>query len=554
MPIFRRAAAVVISASLLASSAPMAQADAYNGTPKLVIMLVFDQFRGDYLDRYRADFKAKNGWNLFLRQGAHFTDCYYDYANLITAAGHSTIGTGAYTDGHGIGLNEWYEPGPDGKQHQVSSVDDPRYTLVGAPKGVAVSPGASPQNETASTVGDELVVATQGKARVYGVSFKDRAAILTSGHAQKAAFWTDHDSGQWMTSSYWLKSLPAWVVAFNDGHRQAQARKESSVATGSFYEKVGRTPASVSYQLDFAKALIQNEHLGANPAGVTDMLTLSISSTDILGHATGPDSPEQRAMIDTADTQLDSFFTWIDSTIGLSNVVITFTGDHGVAPSIQTAQSYGLPARSMRAADLQGSVEKSLHERFKPSGTVKYVLAYDQPWIQIDPAAFKAQGIGEADAENATRDAVEAYLATEAATEGAVTNTAGNRVPDPVRTQFVYTITQLRTGAVPDTDYGRRELHSYTPRLGWGVHLNLGAYQYGGYPTGATHYSANSYDRHVPLDIFGAGVQPGTYHGVVAPVDIAATLASMLRINRPSAAVGKVLTEALKPDVAQVQP
>ncbi|MGI4852984.1 MAG: alkaline phosphatase family protein [Janthinobacterium lividum] len=550
MQILRRLATAALCASVFAASTPASHADAYEGSPKLVIMLVFDQFRGDYLDRYRGDFHAKNGWNLFLRQGAHFTDCYYDYANLITAAGHSTIGTGAYTDGHGIGLNEWWEPGPDGKQHQVSSVEDPRYTLVGVPKGTPDSPGASPKNETASTLGDELVAATQGKARVYGVSFKDRAAILTSGHTQKAAFWTDHDSGDWITSTYWLQALPTWVTTFNDGKRQAQARAEGGVATGSFYEKLGRTPASVSYQLDFAKALIQNEHLGANPAGATDLLTLSISSTDILGHAYGPDSPEERAMIDAADGQLDSFFTWLDSTVGLQNVVVTFTGDHGVAPSIQTAQSYGLPARSLKPADLQNAIEQSLQQRFKPTGTVKYVLGYDQPWIQIDPAPFTAQGISEADAENATRDAMEQYLSAQALKEAAAKPT-GSRQPDPVRTQFISTISQMKAGLLPDTEYGRREMRSYTPRMGWGVHFNLGAYQYGGYATGATHYSANSYDRHVPLDMFGAGVQPGTYHGVVAPVDIAATLASMLRINRPSAAVGKVLTEAMKPDVTE---
>ncbi|MGI4759011.1 MAG: alkaline phosphatase family protein [Janthinobacterium lividum] len=550
MQIFRRAATAVLCASIFAASTPVSHADAYTGSPKLVIMLVFDQFRGDYLDRYRADFKAKNGWNLFLRQGAHFTDCYYDYANLITAAGHSTIGTGAYTDGHGIGLNEWWEPGPDGKEHQVSSVEDPRYTIVGAPQGAPVSPGASPKNEMASTLGDELVVATQGRARVYGVSFKDRAAILTSGHTQKAAFWTDHDTGNWVTSTYWLKSMPTWVTTFNDGKRQAAARKEANVPTGSFYEKVGRTPASVSYQLDFAKALIQNEHLGANPAGVTDLLTLSISSTDILGHAMGPDSPEERVMIDAADGQLDSFFSWLDSTVGLQNVMVTFTGDHGVGPTIQTAQSYGLPARSLSPAGLVTAVETLLEQRFKPAGTVKYVLGYDQPWIQLDPAPFIAQGVSEVDAETATRDAMEGYLAGQATKEAAAPST-GSRQPDPVRTQFISTISQMKAGLLPDTDYGRREMHSYTPRMGWGVHFNLGAYQYGGYATGATHYSANSYDRHVPLDMFGAGVQPGTYHGVVAPVDIAATLASMLRINRPSAAVGKVLTEAMKPDTAK---
>ncbi len=544
-----RCAAVLLG--FLSLVHPAAHASAYDGSPKLVIELVFDQFRGDYLDRYRADFKARNGWNLFLQRGAHFTDCYYDYANLVTAAGHSTIGTGAYTDGHGVPLNEWYETGRDGKPHQVTSVEDDRYHLVGVPKGTADAPGASPKNELASTLGDELVLATQGKARVFGISFKDRASILTSGHAQQAAYWTDHDTGQWITSTYWVKALPDWVSAFNRGERIAQARREAGVASGSFYDKVGRTPASVSYQLDFARALIEHERLGQNTAGVTDLLTLSISSTDLLGHAVGPDDPALRAMIDTADTQLDSFFTWLDSTVGLRNVVITFTGDHGVAPTIAAATSYGMPARSMPTKPFQDALETALEAHFKPSAAGKYVLGVDYPWIQLDAAVFSASGISEADAEGVAASAVYAYLQTLTPGDTPAAGAPGGRLPAPVRAQFVYTALQMRTGTVPDTDYGRRELHSYSPRMGWAVHLNLGAYQYGGYETGATHYSANSYDRHVPLDIAGPGIHPGTYHGVVAPVDIAATLASMLRINRPSAAVGRVLTEALQPEVSR---
>lgn len=289
---------------------PELRADAYDAQPKLVVVLVFDQFRGDYLDRYRADFKSKNGWNLFLKQGAHFTDCYYDYANLVTAAGHSTIGTGAYTDGHQISLNEWYEPGPDGKLRQISSVADDRYKLVGAPAGTKDLTGASAHREMATTLGDELVLATGGRARVYGVSMKDRAAILTSGHATKGAFWIDHDTGTWVTSTYWMTQLPAWAAEFNASGRAERARKESAVDDGSFYEKVGKSAASVSYQLDFAKALIVGEKLGRNPDGVTDMITISVSSTDINGHAFGPDDPSPRELIVQSDMLLDLFFTF----------------------------------------------------------------------------------------------------------------------------------------------------------------------------------------------------------------------------------------------------
>ena len=233
MPMITRLFAVF---TLIGFCAPASYADAYDAKPRLVVILVFDQFRGDYLDRYRAEFRSKNGWNLFLKQGAHFTDCYYDYANLVTAAGHATIGTGAYTDGHGIPLNEWYEPGPDGQPHQVSSVADNRYSLVGAPAGTKDLTGVSAHWEMATTLGDELVLATGGRARVFGVSMKDRAAILTSGHATRGAFWVDHDTGAWETSTYWMKELPSWAVQFNASDHAAIARKESGVSQGSFYE------------------------------------------------------------------------------------------------------------------------------------------------------------------------------------------------------------------------------------------------------------------------------------------------------------------------------
>jgi hypothetical protein len=534
--------------SLIMWCVPGVRADAYDAKPKLIVVLVFDQFRGDYLDRYRAEFKAKNGWNLFLKQGAHFTDCYYDYANLVTAAGHSTIGTGAYTDGHEIPLNEWYEPGPNGEMRQVSSVADDRYRLVGAPAGTKDLTGASAHREMASTLGDELVLATGGKARVYGVSMKDRAAILTSGHATKGAFWIDHDTGTWVTSSYWMTQLPSWAAEFNASRHTEEARKESGVEEGSFYEKVGRSAASVKYQLDFAQALIAGEKLGQNPAGVTDMITISVSSTDINGHAYGPDDPSQRELIIRSDALLDAFFTFLDKTVGLTNVMVAMTGDHGVATSQKAGDAMGMPVLDFPPKQFTVPLETMLEEKYPLKGKGAYVLQMDNPYLLLNRPAFEAAGVGEEEAENVTKAMVEQIFAGFSSKDSS--GAAVERQKEPPTITHIFTSKQMREGKLPDTQHGRLVAHSFSPHVGWALHVNFGPYQFPWNGSGTTHFSANSYDRHVPLDFFGAAFVPGTYHGVVAPVDIAATFASLLRINRPSAAVGRVLTESMRPEAA----
>jgi arylsulfatase A-like enzyme len=537
-----RSLILLVVASL---AAPLVRADAYDAKPKLVVILVFDQFRGDYLDRYRSEFKAKNGWNLFLQQGAHFTDCYYDYANLVTAAGHATIGTGAYTDGHGIPLNEWWEPGPDGMMQQISAVADNRYRLVGAPVGTKDQSGTSPHRELATTLGDELVLATGGRSRVYGISMKDRAAIFTSGHATKGAFWIDHNTGQWVTSTYWMNELPLWAKDFNSGKHAEDARAESGVAKGSFYEEVGRSAASVRYQLDFAQALIAGEKLGNNPAGATDLITISISSTDINGHFLGSDYASQQTLIVQSDALLDAFFSYLDKTVGLKNIVVAMTGDHGTATSQKSGEAVGMPVLDFPPSLITKPLETMLEAKYPLKTKGLYVLQMDNPYLLLNRDAFEAAGVSEDEAENTSRAMLEQIFAGSVA---ATSSSTIGRLPEPVMLIHIYTLKQMREGTLPDTQYGRMIAHSYSPYLGWALHIDFGPYQFPWKGSGTTHFSANSYDRHVPLELFGTAFIPGTYHGVVAPVDITATLASLLRINRPSAAVGRVLTEAMHPE------
>lgn len=540
--VMRKFAAAVLCFLFPLSGVLPARADAYRAKPKLVIVLVIDQFRGDYLERYRDDFKTANGFNLFLKRGAYFTDCYYDYANTITAPGHSTIGTGAYTNGHGISRNDWWDL-TRSTTHTVTSVEDERYAIVGDPN--STEPGASPRNELASTLGDEVVLATQGKSKLFGVSLKDRAAILTSGHASKGAFWLDHASGKFVTSTYWETQLPPWAQAFNASSRAEQAIHDAGAKPGHFYDDVGQSPASVSYLLDFAKALIEGEQMGRHD--VTDVLTISISSTDILGHKVGPDAPEQRAMIDATDVYLDGFFTWLGEHVdgGLGNVWVALTGDHGVAPVPAVAAKLGIPATSMDLKKLLEALNERLNARFSPGANTKYMMSSELPYLTLDPRPFKAAKIGEADAEGAVvemlADALESTLPPEPK------GVSQTRLPPRPLFRRAYTRVQMATGQIPATEEGQLILHSYSPNGGWYVFAIPGMYEMGN-TNGTTHFAPYSYDRHVPLAFFGSAFVPGTYHDRVAPVDIAATFASLLRVNQPSACVGHVLTQAIRPE------
>jgi hypothetical protein len=306
---------------------------------------------------------------------------------------------------------------------------------------------------------------------------------------------------------------------------------------------VGRSAASVSYQLDFAEALIAGEKLGQNPANVPDMITISISSTDINGHAFGPDDPSQKELIVQSDAALDAFFTFLDKTIGLKNVMVAMTGDHGVATTQKAGDAEGMPVLDFSPGDFTTPLEQKLEEKFPLKTKGKYVLQMDNPYLLLNRGAFEAAGLSEEEAENTTKSMVEQIFAGFVSKTGDAT--AGRQKEPPALTN-IYTTKQMREGSLPQTQYGRLIAHSYSPYVGWALHLNFGPYQFPWHGSGTTHFSANSYDRHVPLELFGTAFVPGTYHGVVAPVDIAATFASLLRINRPSAAVGRVLNEAIR--------
>ena len=471
----------------------------------------------------------------------------------------------------GIESNEWWDAARS-YDFQVTSVEDERYQLVdlphdSIPANIPGAPpwatkwaiGASPLNLRATTLGDELRLATQGRSRVFGVSLKDRAAILPAGQAANGAFWIDTASGQFTTSTYYMEHLPEWARAFNSGPRIAQAEHVANAdGTTQFFDLVGRTPAANSYELDFAKALISGEKLGQN--GVTDLLVVSLSANDIQGHQFGPDSEFEQQMILSLDQSLDDFNSWLDKNVGLDNVWLALTADHGVAPIAGEAAKLGIHADAVDMDKVYESVNKELNTRFSKGETQDYLLPNpDLPYIVLDQRAFQGVGVDEKTAEETVAFLLAAAVAAQDPNPTVyrrlypvpptVVQPSRQRLPTSPHVQFTFTRLQLAAGQLPPTDFGRMLAHSYAEHGNWYVMMVLDAFQLAGTGqfAGTTHFSPWSYDRHVPLAFYGAPFLPGEYHEQVAPVDLAVTFASLAGVNRPSAAVGRVLTEALKP-------
>ncbi|HTT23391.1 MAG TPA: alkaline phosphatase family protein [Candidatus Sulfotelmatobacter sp.] len=524
----RRSLHVVLCVALLAAGSVCAWASAYNAHPKLIVVIVIDQFRGDYLERYRDQF-GDAGFRLLLDHGAYFPDCNYNYANTRTAPGHTTLFTGAYSNGHGIISNEWWEPK---KKHMVTSVEDENTRLIGVPDAKA---GASPHNLLADTLGDELKLATQGKARVFAVSLKDRSAILPAGFAGDAAYWIDPKTGAWITSTYYRNDLPRWVQDFNANRpakywdrewKDSQGavlastahRKGKDGSEAGFYEVVGATTFGNEYELEFARELVVYENVGRGPA--TDLLAISLSPNDILGHGVGPDSPLMAQMALDLDRELADFFNFLGHQIGLADVWIALSADHGVSSLPDAVKKLHIPAANLGAAKLEDQINNAISAKFFSGHSAPYVkLDYPMAWLDQD--AFLAAHVHERDAESAVGEAMK-----------------------QVGLRDYYTKSQLAAGEVPNSELGRKYLNSYSPEGSWYVMGVPDIYSVGA-ARGTDHASPYNYDTHVPLAFYGLPFHAGTYRTMVEPIDLVPTVASLLGINAPTHAVGRVLTEAL---------
>lgn len=518
-------AALLIVATLAPSAAQGPRARPASAPEvRLVLLVAVDQFRYDYLTRFRTEFTG--GLDTLLTKGAVFTDANLEHGHTVTAVGHSTMLSGALPSVSGIISNGWYDRAT-GKA--VTSVSDPSATLIGS-----TGEASSPHRLLVSTLADEIKMAAGGSASVrpkaIGVSMKDRSAILPLGRLADAAYWFDNAGGAFVTSTYYMTAAPSWVTAFNarrlpDGY----AGKRWSFGVGSgghdlpretgakLNESAYTSPYGNELLLAFATEALTREKLGQR--GVTDVFSVSFSSNDAVGHRYGPDSDEVHDIAVKTDADIGALLQAVDKLVGLSHTLVVFTTDHGVAPLPETALEYKLPGGRFQDATVRDAVQSALERKF---GAGKWVLALTGNSVYLDQARMVAQDLD---------GAVVRRVAAEAAAA----------VPHVAR---VYTRDQLLMGAFPDDRISQRVSRNYHAQRSGDLEIVLDPFWIRG-ASGSTHGSPYNYDAQIPLILMGPGLRPGAYHAHAALNDVAPTLAALLQVATPAGSSGRVLVEAL---------
>ncbi len=490
--------------------------------PRLVVGIIVDQFRYDYLSRFQKEYTG--GFARFFRQAAIFTNAHYEHFPTVTAIGHSTFMSGATPSISGIIGNAWWD---DAIAKTVTSVTDDKTDLVGT-----TGTGSSPRRLLVSTVPDELKISGKG-GKAFGISIKDRSAILPAGHMSNGSFWFNAETGNFVTSTYYMKELPAWVSKFNetrvvDKYLTSQW-KQLSDPSHVFARPVTTSPVSKYSELDatpfandlvegLAEAAVDAEKLGQG--SLTDFLAVSFSANDYVGHAKGPDSEEVHDIALRTDQVLEKFFLYLDKKVGLANTLIVFSADHGVAPVVEVNQARKMPGERLVAADQNKAVEKALTAKY---GEGKWIANRAEYGITLNHKLVASKGLALADVQETAADAL-------------------RPLPGVFR---VYTHTQLSHGQVPADRFNSRVNNGFFPARSADVTVVQNPYFIYD-KSGTTHGLPFSFDTHVPVIFMGVGVKAGRYHKQIAVNDIAPTLATMLDIEIPSGAYGRVLEEMLK--------
>ena len=516
--------------------------------PKLVVGIVVDQMRWDFLYRYYDRYDANGGFKRMLNQGFSCENTLIPYAPTVTAPGHTTIYTGSVPAIHGIAGNLWWD---EAQQREVYCTEDKTVKTVGS---TTVAGLQSPKNLLVTTICDELRLATNFQSKVIGVAAKDRGAIVTAGHSANAAYWYDAGVGKWITSTYYMNDLPQWVKDLNEKklvdkyyekgwstmypvNTYTQSTSDDKpyetkgIGTGfpydlkkfigKSYSAILSTPHGNTFTIDMAKAAIEGENLGAD--AITDILALSFSSPDYIGHGYGPNSMEQEDDFLRLDKDLGDFLNYLDSKIGQGQYTIFLSADHGVAHVPGFMKEHKLPGGFF----IEGAVLEQLNQQLKDKfDQVNLALNISNYQLVLNNKVINAD-------RKLNRDEIVATAIDFLSKQEAVLR--------------VFDLRKLGQTPMPGKIKEMTE-NGYFPARGGDIQIIFKAnyIESFGSGTGTTHGMWNPYDAHIPLLWYGWGIKPGKTNRETYMTDIAPTLAALLHIQMPSGTVGKVITEVIK--------
>ena len=510
--------------------------------PKLVVGIVVDQMRWDYLYRYQKRY-TDGGFKRLLSEGFSCENTMIPYVPSVTAIGHTCIYTGSVPSIHGIAGNNFVK---DGKK--VYCTDDDSVKPVGTTSVAALM---SPRNLWVSTIGDEMKIASNGRAKVVGVALKDRASILPAGHNPNGAFWFDDQTGCFITSSYYMDHLPKWVEAFNDKRLPEQylSQKwntlypkntytesttdeneyENGIREGvkatlplnlpELYKKYGygiirNTPFGNSLTLDMAKAAIDGEQLGADDE--TDLLTVSCSSTDYIGHQVGTHAIETEDTYLRLDKAIADFLAYLDSKVGKGNYLVFLSADHGAMNNAAFLQDRRIPAGSWDASATAKKLNHVLAKEYPEAGDiVKTVMNY-QVFFNRDVIKSK-----QLDFDN-------------------IKQTVVNVLKEDPSVLYACDMAKASTESIPE-EVKFRIINGYNRERSGDVVIILKPNFYAHGMKGTDHGAWNSYDTHIPLVFMGWGIKHGATTKQTFMTDIAPTIAAMLHVQAPNGCVGKAI-------------
>lgn len=511
--------------------------------PKLVVGIVVDQMRYDFLYRY-SDKYSSGGFKRLMNEGFNCRNNHYDYAPTVTAAGHAAIFTGSIPAINGMIGNEWFNQ-KTGKS--VYCVEDTSVRTVGSDSKAGLM---SPKNLLVSTITDQLKIANNFQSKTIGIALKDRGSILPAGHTANAAYWFDSKNGAWITSTFYMNDLPQWVKDFNGlkmpqkymaegwktllpmeqytestADNQVYEAKLSGEKTPTFphelaaqagvnlMEVIRTTPFGNTLTKDFALAAIQNENLGKSPK--TDFLTVSFSSPDYVGHAFGPNSIEVEDTYLRLDKDIAEILTSLDNNLGKGNYLVFLSADHGVADVPGFAQSQKLPAGVLDGSISSKEVKAALKNAF---GEGDFIRAEDNSQFYLNDSLLRSKKLTYTQIHAVVRETL--LKREEIADVVDLHNLANSTLPD-------YQLKYVKNG--------------YNPRRSGDIMMVLNPSWFAGRKQGTTHGTLYRYDTHVPLLFYGWKVKAGETTLRTNISDISPTVADFLNILEPNGSVGNVI-------------